>query len=63
MELPSTRHRPFNTARVGFNYTGIGKSALKLSFALLFSSIRAFFAEIIISKFRSNSRRATWNDL
>jgi hypothetical protein len=35
----STRNRSFNTARVGFNYTGIGKSALQLFFALLFSSI------------------------
>jgi hypothetical protein len=56
-----TRHRSFTAARIGFNYTGIGKSALKFSFALLFSSIRAASAKRTISNFRSNSRRATCN--
>jgi hypothetical protein len=42
MQQPSTRHRSFNTARVGFNYTDGGKSEFQLSFALLFSSIQHF---------------------
>jgi hypothetical protein len=45
----------------GLNYTGIGKSALQLSFALLFSSIRASSAKRTISNFRSNSWRRTCN--
>jgi hypothetical protein len=39
------RHRSFNTAWIGLNYTASGKSAVQLFFALLFSSIQSFFCE------------------
>jgi hypothetical protein len=51
MQQPSMRHRSFNTAWTGLNYTGNGKSAVQLSFALLFSSIRAFFCKKNYLKF------------
>jgi hypothetical protein len=63
MQQSATHHRSCNTARIGFNYTGIRKSALKLSFALLVSSIWAFFAKRTISNLRSTSRRVAWNYL
>jgi hypothetical protein len=53
MQQSSTRHPSFNTARIGFNYTGIGKSARQLPFALslLCSPIQAFSSKRIISNF------------
>jgi hypothetical protein len=57
----STCHCSTNVARNWINYTGICKSTFQLSFALLFSSIRALSAKRTISNFRSNSRRVTWN--
>jgi hypothetical protein len=44
MQQPPMRHRFFNTAWIGFNYTGICKSALKFSYTLLLSSIGALSA-------------------
>jgi hypothetical protein len=46
-----------NIARNAIDYTDLCKFTSQLSFALLFSSIRAFSTKRTISKFRSNSRR------
>jgi hypothetical protein len=62
MQLPSTRHCSFIIAGILLNQKGRCKSALRLSFEQLFSSIRSFPIKRTISNVRSNSRRGTWND-
>jgi hypothetical protein len=63
MQHLKTHRCSVDVARNGINYTVLRKSASQLSFALLFSSIRAFSAKRTISNFRSNSRRGTCNNL
>jgi hypothetical protein len=63
MEPTPMRYRSFDIARIGFNIKGICKSALSLSFALLFGSVRAPSAKRTISNFRSNSWRGICNYL
>jgi hypothetical protein len=55
----SNDHRSLNPAPIIAKPGTVGKSWHHLSFALVFSFVRAFFVKRIISNFRSNSRRRT----
>jgi hypothetical protein len=61
MELFLNGRCSINSAPIITKLDAVGKSGHHLSFALLFSSIRAFSAKRTISKLCSNSRRATCN--
>jgi hypothetical protein len=63
MELPLAGRCSFNSTRIATKFDAARRGKCQLSFVLLFSSTRTFSTKRTISKFRSNSRRVTWNCL
>jgi hypothetical protein len=62
MELPLTGRCALNSTRIATKLGTVGRGKCQLSVVPRFSSIRAFSAERTISKFRSNSRRGTYDN-